>query len=317
MALFYRVLMVIIFLFLATRRVIAHGNGASPDDVWTHWNFAPLLLVGLALSVYLYLRGAATYRVEKRRTAIFLAGIAVLFIALISPLDAMGASLFSAHMGQHLLLVLVAAPLLVWSKPLAPLLRGMQPRWRKAIGVAIQARPMKKLWQWFVTPAIATTLHIITLAIWHQPTLYGAALANTNIHILEHASFLITALLFWWAICYSEQYGGRILSAFSVMMASGLLGALITFAPIPWYSGHALSVVAWHLTPLEDQQLAGLLMWIPMGTIYIVAAALLLSAWLTSVEHRSLEREQRLLENAHDQERLSDGAISGLRPDHP
>ena len=161
----------------------------------------------------------------------------------------MGASLFSAHMGQHLLLVLVAAPLFVWNKPLAPLLRGMRPRWRKAIGVTAHSRPMKTLWQWFVTPAIAATLHIIALGIWHLPALYGAALASTNIHVLEHASFFMTAFCFWWAIWYSEQYGARILSVFSVMMVSGLLGVLITFAPLPWYNEHAQSVVEWGLTP--------------------------------------------------------------------
>jgi cytochrome c oxidase assembly factor CtaG len=129
--------------------------------------------------------------------------------------------------------------------------------------------------------------------------MYNAALANTNLHVLEHASFFITALCFWWAIWYDEEHGGRIIAIFAIMMASGLMGALITFAPLPWYAAHAQSVGAWGLTPLEDQQLAGLFMWIPGGTLYIVVAALLLSSWLNAVEQRNVERERRLSEEVH------------------
>src|SRR5690606_35905660 len=120
-------------------------------------------------------------------------------------------------------------------------------------------------WQWLTRPTIAVILHIFALWIWHVPGLYSAALEYPVIHVLEHASFFLTAALFWWMIARSDGYGARVLCAFIVMMASGLLGALMTFAHESWYVDHAAFVDAWGLTLLEDQQLAGLLMWIPAG----------------------------------------------------
>jgi putative membrane protein len=278
-----------VWMLLTFSRVKAHDGGAIPADVWTHWNLDPLLLLGLMLPSYLYIRGASTYPVERWRTGLFFGGIGVLAVALISPLHAMSHSLFSAHMLQHLLLILVAAPLLVLSYPLSPLLRGLPARWRKTFAITAHYR----------LPTILT-LHIAALWLWHVPGLYTAALDNPLIHALEHASFLLTAALFWWTIRISGDYGGRVLAVFTIMMASGLLGALMTFARVPWYGAHTETASAWGLTPLADQQLAGVMMWIPMGMVYVVAAAILLGVWLNAVERRVLERESRLLEEVQD-----------------
>jgi cytochrome c oxidase assembly factor CtaG len=252
------------------------------------------LLTGLITPTILYLRGAMGYRVERWRKAAFLAAMASLFMALISPLDAASEALFSAHMIQHLLLILAAAPLLMWSRPLAPLLRGLPHAWRKAVGSAAHHPILQGMWAKMSGAMTVLVLHIVALWLWHLPTLYSAALADKGVHILEHASFFTTASLYWWMILNRDQVGGRVLSVFVVMMASGLLGALMTFAGAPWYGDHMLLAAAWGLTPLEDQQIAGLLMWIPAGILYASIAAALLGTWLNSLEQRMLRR-QRIL----------------------
>jgi cytochrome c oxidase assembly factor CtaG len=275
---------------------MAHEGGAIPADLWTHWNVDWLLLLGLVTPAYLYMRGARTYPVERWRTVSFATAMAALFIALISPLDAVSESLFSAHMVQHLLLILAAAPLLVVSHPLAPILRGVPRAWRRTFGSAAHHRTVQRLWASVAGGAIVVILHIVALSVWHLPSLYSAALHHPSLHILEHASFFLTAALYWWMICHSDRLGGRVLSIFVVMMASGLLGALMTFSGTAWYGDHAPYVEAWGLTLLEDQQLAGLFMWIPAGILYAASAALFLGAWLHAVEQRIEQRaEQRIM----------------------
>lgn len=259
-----------------------------------------MLLAGLLLPAYLYMRGAATYRVERWRTGLFAAGIATLFIALLSPLHGLSHSLFSAHMIQHMLLVLLAAPLLTLGQPLPALLRGLPPTWRKKLGSVAQFAEFKNVWQWLTRPLTVLSLHVATLWLWHAPGLYSAAVNNPMIHALEHASFFITAGLYWWVIRSSHEYGGRVLSAFGLMMASGLLGALMTFSRSPWYSDHTEMALLWGMTPLADQQLAGVIMWIPMGMVYVITAAILLGLWINAVDERVLQREQRLLEEVRD-----------------
>jgi putative membrane protein len=284
---------------LMVNRVRAHEGGAIPSDVWTHWNADLVILIALLLLLYLYQRGVATYRVARWRTGMFIAGLGTLAIALLFPLDSVSHALFSGHMIQHLLLILIAAPFLVLSQPLPPLLRGLPIGLRKTLGGKFHrvVRPMENQ---LTHPITALILHLAMLWVWHLPGLYSGALNNPLIHALEHNTFFITALLFWSSLRRTSDYGSRVLSAFSLMMGSGLLGALLTFSRTPWYGDHTQTVGAWGLTPLSDQQLAGVLMWIPMGTVYVVTAAVLLAAWLQSVERRVTERERRLLEEMRD-----------------
>jgi putative membrane protein len=295
-----RIMLIVAFLMFTIQPVGAHEGGAIPANVWSHWNMNVLLVISLLLPVHFYVRGAATYSLSGWRTAAFMAGMAALFVALISPLDAMSGSLFSAHMVQHLLLVLAAAPLLALSRPTAPLLRGLPMGWRKTFGRMAQVSALKTLWHTLTRPFTVSLLHVASILLWHIPAWYSAAVSNEALHILEHLSFFGTALLYWWMLRENGEYGVRILSVFIVMMSSGLLGALMTFANAAWYGDHARFVGAWGLTTLEDQQLAGLFMWIPAGVVYVVAAALLLGSWLNTVERRMLERENRLLRETGD-----------------
>lgn len=280
-------------LLIISSSVLAHEGGAIPADVWTHWNLDPFFLIALLLPAYLYFRGALTYRVDLRRTAFFASGLLALAVAYISPLDAVSGSLFSAHMAQHLLLMLVAAPLIAWSAPVALLLRGLPKPLRKPAGQLAGNVLLRSFWSKLNRPLTAFALHIAALLIWHIPAFYSAAIQSEAVHALEHASFFLSALLYWWTVAHARQHGVRLLSVFGAMIVSGGLGALMTFAGSVWYADHLSYVAAWGLTPLEDQQLAGLLMWIPSGMVYVAAAAALLGDWLESVDRRISTRERR------------------------
>jgi cytochrome c oxidase assembly factor CtaG len=130
---------------------------------------------------------------------------------------------------------------------------------------------------------------------WHAPILYQAAIESALVHALQHLSFFGSALLFWWALLYGRLgrlgYGVAVLAAFPTAVHSSVLGALLTASPSPWYQSYLTTTEAWNLTPLEDQQLAGLIMWVPAGMIYLVGALALFASWLGETERRVVQRE--------------------------
>jgi putative membrane protein len=211
-----------------------------------------------------------------------------LFVALVSPLDALGGALFSAHMVQHLTLILVAAPLLVLGRPERAILWIFPRNVRRRIGAWWhRSRLVRPGWRILTLPLVVWVLHAAAVWIWHAASFYEAALRNDTIHSLEHASFLGTALLFWWVLLAAGRrldYGLSVMFVFTTMMYSGVLGALITFASVPWYPGHAEGARLWGLSLIEDQQLAGVLMWIPASIIYLLTAAALFVCWLRHAE---------------------------------
>jgi putative membrane protein len=133
----------------------------------------------------------------------------------------------------------------------------------------------------------------VALWAWHAPGLYQAALRDDAIHILEHLVFLLTAGLFWWALLKPTnagevRYGLAVPYLFTTALQSGILGALMTFTSQPWYAYYASRVGAWGLTPLQDQQLAGLIMWLPGGLVFTALTIAYFAAWLQALERRSL-----------------------------
>jgi cytochrome c oxidase assembly factor CtaG len=143
---------------------------------------------------------------------------------------------------------------------------------------------LRAIWYRLTSPLVATVLHGAAIWVWHAPRLYEATLASSIVHATQHASFFVTALLFWWSVLRPSQRqarsGAPVLALFSTMMHSGLLGALIATAPALWYGAYATTTAAWGLTPLEDQQLAGLVMWIPASVSYVVATLVHATRWL-------------------------------------
>jgi putative membrane protein len=220
----------------------------------------------------------------------FAAGWLSLVIALSPPLDEWSEQWLAAHMVQHELLMVVAAPLLAVGAPLVGLLWGMPSRVRHALVSSVQRTRVPVVWRAITTPAAAFLLYGLALWIWHLPALYERALEHEGIHIVEHLCFFGTAALFWWGIVHGRQgrlgYGAGVVYLFVTAVHGAALGALLTVSPRVWYAPY----LAHHptgSTALEDQQLAGLLMWIPAGLAFVAGALLLLAAWLRQSDRLS------------------------------
>jgi len=266
-----------------------------------------MVLICLALSAWFYIKGTARlWRASTLGAGVgtweagsFASGWIVLVIALVSPLHELGDELFSAHMVQHELLISVSAPLLVLGRPLIPFLWALPLDWRRTAGGWSRSRVVNTLWRRSGTPAVAFALHALALWTWHMPRLYQATLTSELIHALQHTCFLLTAILFWWTIFNARggqvRRGAAVFYLFATLLQTGALGALLTFSPTLWYPAYAATAARWGITPLEDQQLGGLIMWIPGSLAYIAAALAIFAHWLRESERRSLRREQAML----------------------
>lgn len=267
------------------------GQAPAPHDLWGAWNLDPLLVVALLACMWLYRRGWTRGRStpQARRQAWHLAlGLGVLAISLLSPLEALSAALASAHMVQHILIVLVVAPLLVASDAGVALLRGSPAIVRRAVSRWHNLRLANRMSTALREPVTLWLLHAGTLWVWHARVLYDAALEDEAIHALEHLMFLATGFLFWRVLIGRSRDrvspGFGVLLVFGMAMQSVFLAALLTFARTPWYSGYASTTTPWGVEPLSDQQLAGVIMWIPGGMVYVATALVLLVTWLRSTE---------------------------------
>ena len=262
---------------------VADADAVTPANVWQHWGGDPGALVSVVAIGTLYgvgvrrlwTRAGRGHVVSRGEVASFYLGILTLLVALCSPLDAVADALFSAHMLQHVLLIGVAAPLAILGAPLLPFLWCLPHDARVAGGRAWNASGMRRGAAILVLPLPAWALHTIALWGWHLPGPYSAALASAPIHALEHSCFYLTALLMWWvALKPLRGHGGiagSLLVLVGTMVQSGALGAILTFSGTPWYYSQSAGAALWHLTALEDQQLAGLIMWIPAGFAYLIA----------------------------------------------
>jgi cytochrome c oxidase assembly factor CtaG len=173
----------------------------------------------------------------------------------------------------------VAAPLLALSRPLEAW------SWALPDGARRVLAPLAAAWQRLSAPMVAWAVHAAALWVWHIPVLFGAALASIGLHVLQHACFFFSALLFWRAVFprgVHDAGGAAIALVFTTMLHSSALGLLLTFAPGPWYAGYmAEGPAPFGLDALEDQQLGGLVMWVVGGFAYVVAGLAVVAAWLS------------------------------------
>ena len=283
---------------LAPRAAAAHPAALHAAEPATWWTVEPGVLAALALTAAWYAlgvrglwRAAGRGRgVGRARVAAFAGALVALVAALVSPLDAMAEQLFSAHMVQHLLLILVVAPLAVLGAPSFVWLWALPRAGRVALGRWWRRRRrLRRAAHGVTAPVSAWLLHSAALWIWHAPSAYQAALRRPAVHALEHLAFLGTALLFWWAVAPSAgrrrlSHGSGVLYVAAMGAQGSALGALLALSSVPWYPAHAPGAQAWHVAPIDDQQLAGLLMWIPASIVYVGTALALVARWLRAGE---------------------------------
>jgi putative membrane protein len=209
----------------------------------------------------------------------------LLVVALLSPLATVSEWLFSVHMTQHELLMLVAAPLLAIGRPLVPMVWALPKTWRRAAAGAATTGVLSIL----TTPFVVFVLHALALWIWHVPVLYEAAVLDDRVHLIQHLSFTGTAALFWWSLVRGRYgrlgYGVAVFYVFATALHSGGLGALLAFSPAPWYSIYVARAGV-SGDPLQDQQLGGVLMWVPSGIALMLAGLGLFAAWLGEADRR-------------------------------
>ncbi|MDP2213728.1 cytochrome c oxidase assembly protein [Phenylobacterium sp.] len=231
------------------------GPPPAPPQLWTSWNPDPVLLavMGLATVIYFWRAGG-----RRSQDTAFLTAQAVLLVAFVSPLCALSVALFSARIAHHMLMTAVAAPLLAYALP-----RALSGRWLTAAGL----------------------LHMVLLWVWHAPIAYQWAVSGVASYWLMEVTLLVSATALWSAALARRSEGPSVILALILTMAQmGLLAALITFAQTPLFTPHLLTTQAFGLTPLEDQQLAGLIMWAPGALPYFVAVIWLAGRWLKGLE---------------------------------
>lgn len=271
----------------------AHADGSVPDRRVTAWDweFDPPVLASLALVTWLYARGRSRRRRSSRadRTdrqrprrdgtsdvVCFATGIAALLVVLVSPLDPMSDQLASAHMVQHMVMMTVAAPLIILGATWQTCLGGLPSLSLRAFA---SIRRAVRRWAGGLRdhPQTVWWGYAITMWGWHLPWLYGLALRDPLVHDLQHLSFFVSACAFW-QLSLSPRRAQRvsepmaIAMLFTTTMHATILGVFMTVAPTAWYPEYFGRSELWGLTPLEDQQLAGLIMWMPACAGYLLAA---------------------------------------------
>jgi putative membrane protein len=254
-------------------------------------------LIGLAIGGVLYAIGSARLarrgvRVRAIERVCFWIGWSVLVAAVSPPLDGAAARTFSAHMAQHELLMLVGAPLMIVGRPIVPWLWALPLPARLTARGGLQHGFTMSGWRLATLPVVAWALHGGAIWTWHLPPLYEAAVRNEAIHAAQHATFVGTAVLFWWGLVYGRYgraaYGASALYVFTTMAHTGILGALFALSTSPFYPLYAERARAAGLDAAADQQLAGLVMWIPAGVILTIFGLALVVAWISESERRSV-----------------------------
>ena len=277
-----------LLLAMITHPAAAHAVGDHGAD----WNFEPWLVVSLGVVALLYGIGCVRVRRRTRRGSVVGAGaiaafggtMVTLILALASPIDSLSAELFSVHMCQHLLLMLVAAPLAAFSRLGLVMLWGLPRRLRSSLG-GWRNRAVGRAIEGLGHPLSAWLLFCAAFVFWHLPGPYRWAWGNEFVHVVEHVCLFCAAFAFWSVVIQPSarrhlDYGMRLLFVATMALLSSLPGALMFLAARPLYDVHAMATAAFGLSALQDQQLAGLIMWVPAGLVYLAAIAVLFVRWL-------------------------------------
>jgi cytochrome c oxidase assembly factor CtaG len=290
--------------------VLAHGVAPTPSswvDVVLSWSLEAHVVLPLLGAWLLYRWAVARVAlahphnpVPRFRVWCWSAGLLVVFVALASPIAVWDTTFFFVHMTQHLLLTLVAAPLLALGAPITLLLRVVSPQARRGVVLPVLHSRLLKLLSF---PVVTWTVFAGVMWVSHFSSLYDAALESEVVHVVEHALFLGAALLFWWPVVGADPspwrlpHGARILYLFLGMPQSSFLGLAIFSAPAVLYPHYLTLVRSWGPDPLTDQQLAGSIMWVGGDALFLTGLILGVWVWL-----RAEETEGRRIDAKLDRE---------------
>jgi cytochrome c oxidase assembly factor CtaG len=230
-------------------------------------------------------RGGVGRGVRSGQIAAFAVAIIALVVALLSPLDALAEQLFAAHMAQHVLLGIVAPPLLVLGAPQVAAIWAIPHDTRARTPRLFNRARRHDWWRRLTTPWVAALVSAATLWAWHVPRPFEAELANPALHAIEHATLVGGGVLLWWSVLHGRaprrvSYGVGIGTLFFTMLHGTVLGALITLSDRPWYPAQSHGAIVWGLTPLADQQMAGFIMWVVAGLLQLIAVGAVFFAWM-------------------------------------
>jgi cytochrome c oxidase assembly factor CtaG len=254
-------------------------------DIFAEWS-PPIVLTGtLILCGAIYIRGWLAIRNTRPaqfrwwRAGFFLLGLAMIWVAIASPLDGFADALLSAHMVEHLLLMSFAPPLLLLGCPVVPLLRGL-PRWVRIylLGPLIRIKPLRDLGHLLITPLVAWLAMNLVFLSWHVPAAYDFALEHERWHEFEHLCFLGTSILFWWPVVHPwptrESFAGWYLLVYLMMadIVYTVLSAFLAFCDRPVYSYYLREPNAFDISPLSDQRAGAVVMWVVGSVIFLVPA---------------------------------------------
>ncbi|MCH2148875.1 MAG: cytochrome c oxidase assembly protein, partial [Phycisphaerales bacterium] len=260
----------------------------------TSWDFNPLLWLPLVILGLIYLRGwrhlhaRVPDQFHRRHLACYLTGLFTTWLAIASPLDAVGSLLFSVHMSQHLLLMMVAPPLVLLGAPGLPLMMGLPESIRRAwLGPFLAWGPFRSFFRTIVHPAVGWTLFVAATVMWHIPEFYEVGLRNPTWHVIEHATFLLTSTLFWWPVV--QPYPSRphwprwtmIPYLLAADLFNTLFSAFFCFYESPIYATYVNAPRITSLDVMQDQAAAGALMWVPGSIIFLVPVAFILRKQLS------------------------------------
>lgn len=268
----------------------------------TAWDWEPSVVIGCAgllVLYFLYVRPR-----HMGRATLFVSGVVLLLLDLVSPIDALSDNyLFSVHMIQHLVLIVVVAPLLI---------AGISREWATSLLARTPAGEVERV---LSKPMIAWGTAAAALALWHIPYLYNLALSHESIHIVQHLTFLISATIFWWPVLnpipeLRLTVGAAVLYLFLATVFNSILGIIITFAPLGWYPAYLhphdeLGILPlirnqWGLSAAADQQLGGLLMWVPVGLIYFAVIVVEIVQWQLGSDPTAVLESATHIPRGHD-----------------
>lgn len=282
--------------------VSLHANSsidASTLPIWLDWELNPFIWAFALTAFFLYTKGLAQSQGTRRRLHpwwkpfSYYTGLLAIVAALLSPIDALAYELFTFHMLQHLLLTLIGAPLVLLGSPMIPILRGIPRKIRmKFVNPALRHIAVRNFLKFLSLPVVAWAIYITSILGWHAPPAYSLALENEIVHDFEHLTFTLSGILFWWNVIdpiplrSNLSYLGRVPYIFITTIPNFVLGAFITFAASPLYSHYTERNLFFGLTAMEDQQIAGILMWIP-GAIILLITLLSILFLATAAEEKN------------------------------